>query len=545
MMRIQACVVFGVLGAACLPGAGPGSPQPQSHVDAGTTMTPQDGGMTGGDAGPATLHVLFIGNSYTYVNDLPGMLQRISETAGVPPNILTQQVTVGGATLATHWVGPDAQARILERTWTHVVLQGQSLEPVYEPEAFEPYAALFGDLIVDAGAQPTWYVTWARGAIPDAGYAFPGGPEEMQDRLTKEYGKVARPFAQSLMACVGDAFGASLREHPEIVLHQEDLSHPTVAGTYLAACTFYTALTGRPVPETAAIPAGVTSENAALLRSAARVGSNCLDRRLRANVRMAPCPGCPAGGSFSFGTAGVRLSNVFWVSNNGESATDIADGLTLAAPLEWSGDAGYPGGSGALNVGGVELQWCGSRLEVDAGCALSVDFTGAATGNAMLTVAASNVYAPLRPRMFLAGTGTTRAFLTVSEEDGFYGCTDEGPCFRPARFFPDGGAPLEVGLVVTNRGALTATFSEGAPLAAPWYWGGDGGFPGGTAGVVVEDTQYPSCTGTLEPGAQCGLTLGVVPVAGTPLFSQVELAYSDVMGPVMPNVTRRLMCYQQ
>ena len=100
MMRIQACVVLGVLGAACLPGAGPRSPQP-SH-DAGTTMTPQDGGMTGGDAGPATLHVLFIGNSYTYVNDLPGMLQHISETAGVPPNILTQQVTVGGATLASH-----------------------------------------------------------------------------------------------------------------------------------------------------------------------------------------------------------------------------------------------------------------------------------------------------------------------------------------------------------------------------------------------------------------------------------------------------------
>ncbi len=301
-----------------------------------------------------------------------------------------------------------------------------------------------------------------------------------------------------------------------------------------------------PVPDASEIPDGVTAETAAVLRNAARVGSQCTDKKLRANLRMAACHGCRPGGSFSYGTAGVGLTNVFWMFNNGESATDTADGLTLAAPFEWSNDAGYPGGSGPLNLGGVDVTWCGSRLEVDAGCALSVDFTGGATGNTMLTVAASNVYPPLKPRTYLAGTTTARAYLTISEEDGYFGCTDEGPCFRPARYFPDGGQPLEVGLVVTNRGALTATFAEGMPLAAPWSWGQDGGFPGRTEGAMVEDTLYPSCTGgTLEPGQQCALTLGVVPVAGMPLFSQVDLAYSDAMGPVTPNATRRVMCFLQ
>src|SRR5205823_5816730 len=149
------------------------------------------------------------------VNDLPGMLQQIAATAGAPPLISTEQVTVGGATLGDHWAGPDAQAKIKERRWSHVVLQGQSLEPLFDSDFFEISADEFARLIVDAGAQPTWYITWARAPEPDAGYYYPGGPEEMQDRLTEEYDKVAAPWPQSLLACVGEAFAASLRAHPE------------------------------------------------------------------------------------------------------------------------------------------------------------------------------------------------------------------------------------------------------------------------------------------------------------------------------------------
>src|SRR5262245_48262243 len=51
------------------------------------------------DAGGPTLHLLFIGNSYTYVNDLPHVLERIAATAGVPPKIASEQVVVGAAAL--------------------------------------------------------------------------------------------------------------------------------------------------------------------------------------------------------------------------------------------------------------------------------------------------------------------------------------------------------------------------------------------------------------------------------------------------------------
>lgn len=544
-----------VMMPAC--GSPPGASDPGEDAgtddgvtDAGTQLESDagsDAGVDGGrDAGWATLRVLFIGNSYTSVNDLPGMLQQIAATAGVSPLISTEQLTMGGATLASHWVGP-AQSRINERQWSHVVLQGQSLEPLFDPSGFETYADQFAALIVDAGAQPTWYVTWARAAAPDAGYWYPGGPEEMQDRLTQEYDKAALPWPQSLLSCVGEAFGASLRAHPEITLHQADLSHPTVAGTYLAACTFYTALTGNPVPAVSVIPNGLTANEAALLRGASRVGSNCAERKLKAMLQMATCPTCMTGGTavFSYGTAGVRLTNVFYIFNKGESAAGLSDGFTLASPFEWSQGTGYPGGSGPLTISGKSYKWCGSQLSPDSGCALSVDFNASSTGQGTVMVAASNTY-PNQPAALglLSGTATSRAFITISEQEGFFGCTDS-TCFAPARYFVDAGTAVEVGLVVTNRGAQTATLAEGDALPSPWFWGQDSGFPGGSGGATVGSTHYPSCTATLPPGQHCAVTVGVVPVVGTPLFGDVNLAYSDALGAITPNANRRLMCLGQ
>lgn len=46
----------------------------------------------------------------------------------------------------------------------------------------------------------------------------------------------------ALVVPVGLAFAAALARRPELHLHMDDKSHPTLAGTYLAACTVYAAL---------------------------------------------------------------------------------------------------------------------------------------------------------------------------------------------------------------------------------------------------------------------------------------------------------------
>src|SRR5262245_25045985 len=142
-----------------------GSSVPQGVPD-GDSQAAADGPVPEGDAPTAadgaeskTLHVLFIGNSYTYVNDVPGILTRIAATAGMGPAIVTDSVVQAGATLRDHLGGGIAARRIAERTWTHVVLQDQSLEPAIFPSGFLSAAKELGDQVAAAGARSVWFVT--------------------------------------------------------------------------------------------------------------------------------------------------------------------------------------------------------------------------------------------------------------------------------------------------------------------------------------------------------------------------------------------------
>ncbi len=216
------------------------------------------------------LHVLFIGNSYTYVNDLPHTLARIAETSGQGPAITTDSVVVGGATLGDHYLGTNARPAIARGGWTHVILQGQSVEPIATPPTFQQYAGLFAIDAKDAGAMPTFYETWARKAgDPVYMETWSGGtPSAMQDGLLMAYGKAATD-SNGVLVKVGEAWRAVLAQAPSIVLFQSDGSHPTPQGTWLAACVFYVRLTGSAVPLQSEVLAGVTAAEAAVLRDAA------------------------------------------------------------------------------------------------------------------------------------------------------------------------------------------------------------------------------------------------------------------------------------
>jgi hypothetical protein len=257
----------------------PPAPAPDAGAAVDSGVAPDSGavdraaaGETRPGAAPADhLRVLFVGNSYVFVNDLPGRLRRIADTAGAPPSIETAEVTVPGSTLQMHWDRGDPQKRIDEKTWTEVVIQGNSLEPLSQPELFGRYAALLADRAVAAGARPLLYATWAR-APGDPAYAEPWSgatPAGMQALLTQAYAQVAGRYPSGVLVKVGDAFRLSLAERPALVLHQADRSHPTLAGTYLAACTFYISLTGKKVPAASEIPPGLTAADAAHLRSIA------------------------------------------------------------------------------------------------------------------------------------------------------------------------------------------------------------------------------------------------------------------------------------
>jgi len=177
-----------------------------------------------GKDGP--LSVLFIGNSYTMFNRLPIMLEKLS-AAGNVADVRTELVAVGGCTFRRHWRQTGARSTIRCGGWDYVVLQDHSLAAIRQPDALQRYGLQFSDRIRAAGAEPIFYMTWARRHIP-----------EMQKTITAAYTRLARR-GKALLAPVGEAWELAFARRKDLVLHVADRSHANPAGTYLTACVFY------------------------------------------------------------------------------------------------------------------------------------------------------------------------------------------------------------------------------------------------------------------------------------------------------------------
>ncbi|MBI5608717.1 MAG: SGNH/GDSL hydrolase family protein [Deltaproteobacteria bacterium] len=241
------------------------APADTDPVDSATT----DAAETDADGtqGAAPQRVLFVGNSYTYVNDLPAMTAAFAAHATPPQTWEVGSSTLGGAFLVDHLTKTDAVAQIAKATWTWVVLQGQSLEPAGVPASFEKGASQLSTLVHKTPAQLAFYTTWPRKAGSEVyDQAFSGGtPAALFAKLKAELELVATQN-QGVRVPVGDAWMVALQDQPGIELYQADGSHPTVAGTYLAACVFAVRLGGVDAKTVNWQPEGVPAEQGQALR---------------------------------------------------------------------------------------------------------------------------------------------------------------------------------------------------------------------------------------------------------------------------------------
>ena len=184
--------------------------------------------------------VLFVGNSYTYVNDLPDTFAALAASGGHPVEV--GMAAQGGWTLARHAASADSLQQIDAQKWTYVVLQEQSeipSVPQSELQSMYPAARTLVQKIRADGAIPLFYLTmahrdgWPESGMPD--YA------SMQARLEAGTLQVAQNL-QAGVVPVGAAWALLHGQDPRLDLWQSDGSHPTVQGTYLAACVFYAAI---------------------------------------------------------------------------------------------------------------------------------------------------------------------------------------------------------------------------------------------------------------------------------------------------------------
>jgi len=219
-------------------------------------------------AANACSRILFIGNSFTYENDLPGTFAALAQAGG--HRVVTGMLADGGATLADHLASPDTTAMLTGSRWDVVVLQEQSEIPSiaqFRQQQMYPAARSLVQAIEAIRARPMLFVTWAH----QAGWPEKGLPTfgAMQDQIDLGYRTIAGELGVA-MAPVGPAWLEVAQESPGLSLFQGDGVHPTAAGTYLAACVFYATLF-RQSPEGLAAPDGVPGNVALILQRAAAV----------------------------------------------------------------------------------------------------------------------------------------------------------------------------------------------------------------------------------------------------------------------------------
>ena len=177
-------------------------------------------------------HILFVGNSYTYINSLPQMFKAIVKYQFPNYPVKVKFIGGGGATLKKHWQVGEALNEIKSGYWNYVVLQGQSmlgssnLTDPDSPKQFYKYARKFDAEIKTSGAKTVFFMTWSRKYLP-----------EQQKYLTKAYKNIAKELG-SLLAPVGIVWEI-LRKNSGINLYRSDGSHPTRTGSYLAALTLF------------------------------------------------------------------------------------------------------------------------------------------------------------------------------------------------------------------------------------------------------------------------------------------------------------------
>lgn len=179
---------------------------------------------------PANLNVLFIGNSLTYFNDLPGMLHALVDSAGAGPVVVATSAfpNVG---LEDHW-NSSATRSLLDRSgWDFVIMQQGPSATEGRPSLLA-YGQRFADEIRRVGATPAFYMVWPSNA---RFFDFDG--------VSESY-RMAADSADALLFPAGEAWRVAWETDPNLPFYGPDEFHPSVQGSYLAALVMFEQVTG-------------------------------------------------------------------------------------------------------------------------------------------------------------------------------------------------------------------------------------------------------------------------------------------------------------
>jgi hypothetical protein len=220
---------------------------------------------------------IFVGNSFFYYNNgMPGHLSQLEKAADPDhrQDYHATMVTIGGSGLDWHdvesYFRPNAIGSYTFDDHNNIVFDkpGKLFDvavmmdcsqcPIHPrlKAAFTEFAKKDSDIVRAHGARPVFFMSWAYADKP-----------EMTAQLAEAY-TIAGNDNNALVIPAGLAFARALSKQPELNLYVADNRHPALAGTYLAACTAFAALTGRS-PVGNPYLAGIDEPTARLLQNVA------------------------------------------------------------------------------------------------------------------------------------------------------------------------------------------------------------------------------------------------------------------------------------
>ena len=195
-----------------------------------------------------TYNILFVGNSYTHYNTMPeSIFKPISAAAGYKFNVT--RITKGGWYLIdsanpTDEVGSKVEAALEANKYDFVVLQEQSTCPALSPGKFYDGVRAMVEKVRANGATPILYGTWGRktghSVLTTNGWTH----QSMTWMISAAYQAIGKELGVDV-AYAGFAFNDVYTNNASLVnIYDEDLTHPSYSGSYLAAMTIFAKMTG-------------------------------------------------------------------------------------------------------------------------------------------------------------------------------------------------------------------------------------------------------------------------------------------------------------
>jgi hypothetical protein len=172
------------------------------------------------------LRVLFVGNSLTYVNNLPEIVAQLAKSAK-QRKLSFKMIAYPNFSLEDHWNKGEVQKVLAKEKWDYVVMQQGPSAFADGRKVLIDYAKKFAEPIARAGAKPAFYMVWSSS---DRLGDF-AGVSQTYSLAAKEVGGLFLP--------AGEAWLEAWKLDPKIELYDSDRFHPNQAGSYLAALVIY------------------------------------------------------------------------------------------------------------------------------------------------------------------------------------------------------------------------------------------------------------------------------------------------------------------